>query len=80
MENKEIIDLLVFDMIMPKKSGKEAYERIRQLSPGVKVLFVSGHTVEMVSTHGIVDSAFVFLTKPVPPDDFLKKIREVIEQ
>ncbi|MGO9691400.1 MAG: PAS domain S-box protein [Syntrophobacteraceae bacterium] len=44
-ENKDKIQLLLFDIIMPKTTGKEAYDEIKAITPEVKVLFVSGYAL-----------------------------------
>jgi DNA-binding NtrC family response regulator len=46
MENKEQIQLVILDMIMPKKSGKAAYDEIKKIKPGIKTLFISGYTAK----------------------------------
>ena len=48
IERKDEIQLCVLDMIMPKKSGKEVFEAIQKMKPGIKVLFSSGYTADKV--------------------------------
>ena len=43
MENKDRIDLFLTDIVMPGMNGREAYERIKKIKPGLKVLFASGY-------------------------------------
>ena len=80
MENKDNIRLLILDVIMPKKSGKEAYEQIREVSPGIKTLFMSGYTADVIQTKWIVEKGLDFVSKPISPTDFLRKIREVLDK
>jgi len=80
MENKDNIRLLILDVIMPKKSGKEAYEQIREVSPGIKTLFMSGYTADVIQTKWIVEKGLDFISKPSSPTDFLRKIREVLDK
>ncbi|MDD5435605.1 MAG: PAS domain S-box protein, partial [Nitrospira sp.] len=80
MENRDKIKLVLLDMIMPKKSGKEASEEIRKMSPGIKALFVSGYTMDTVKTQKIIDEGFDFILKPVSPKDLLKKVREILDR
>ena len=47
-ENKDKIQLVMLDMIMPKKSGKEVYDSIRELRPDMKTLFTSGYTADRI--------------------------------
>lgn len=80
MENAGYIDLLIFDVIMPKKNGKEAYEEIKRLDPGIKVLFISGYTADIVQRKGIVETDMHFLPKPILPRTLLSKVREILEE
>jgi CheY-like chemotaxis protein len=74
------IDLLLFDVIMPNRSGKEAYDAIRALQPEVKVLFISGYAGDLLGKSGISDQEFNFLAKPVHPREVLAKVRGVLDQ
>jgi PAS domain S-box-containing protein len=79
-EQPGAVDLLLLDVIMPKKNGREVYEEARKVRPGMKVLFTSGYTAELVAEKGIIRGDINFLTKPCSPTDLLRKIREVLEQ
>ncbi|MGC1455773.1 MAG: PAS domain S-box protein [Nitrospirota bacterium] len=78
--NRELIDLLVFDIIMPKMNGKEAYLEIKKIRPDIKVLFMSGYTTESVSRKGLLEAGLDFVPKPISPSDLLKKIREILDR
>jgi PAS domain S-box-containing protein len=79
-EHKDKVKLLIFDVIMPKMNGKEAYDEIRKLFPDIKVLFVSGYTSELVHKKGIIDSGLNFLPKPLLPNQLLKKARAILDE
>ncbi|MBI2411816.1 MAG: PAS domain S-box protein [Deltaproteobacteria bacterium] len=79
MEHKDSIDLLVLDIVMPKKAGNEVYEMIRSVRPDVKVLFTSGYSSDIVRSKGLAGERD-FISKPVSPSEFLKRVREVIER
>ena len=79
-ERKDDIDLLVFDIIMPKKNGKEAYQEIRAVKPDIKALFTSGYTADVVHKKGILETGMEFILKPITPRDFLTKVRDVLEK
>ena len=78
MEHKDAIDLLVLDVVMPRKNGKEAYEAIRAVKKEVKVLFVSGYAGDVVLDKGISDKDFHYVSKPLAPHALLQKIREAL--
>lgn len=80
MENREKISLAVIDMVMPKKNGKEVAEAIRTVSPGLKMLFVSGYTMDIIMTNELTESGFDFILKPILPRDLLRKVREVLDR
>ncbi|MEN6615488.1 MAG: PAS domain S-box protein [Syntrophorhabdus sp.] len=73
------IDLLILDSVMPRKNGREAYNEILEIKPDIKVIFVSGHTKDVVLDKGIEDGMFNFLKKPISPNTLLAKIREVLD-
>ena len=55
---------------MPKKSGKEAYEAIRAIHPGIKVLFTSGYDSDVVRKKGVLEQGTNFIMKPLSPGSF----------
>src|SRR5574341_961063 len=75
----DAVCLAVLDMIMPKKSGREAYEEIRAMRPGIKVIFMSGYTADKLMTERALDEKMELLLKPIVPDDLLRKVREVLD-
>jgi two-component system cell cycle sensor histidine kinase/response regulator CckA len=80
LENRDRIQLLVLDIVMPKKNGKEVYQEIRKIQPGIKVLFTSGYTADIIHRKGILETGLDFILKPISPAIFLKKVREVLDK
>lgn len=80
MENQDKIDLLILDVVMPRKNGKEVYEDIRKVKPGVKVLFTSGYTGDILFDKGVKDELYDFIPKPILPNELLIKIRDLIDK
>ena len=78
-ENENHIQLFLSDVIMPKKNGKDAYELIRAARPGIKVLFMSGYTADIIQSKGILAEGTPFLSKPISPEQVLRKVREVLD-
>jgi CheY-like chemotaxis protein len=79
-ENKKNIQLLILDVVMPKKNGKEVYEKIKATNPDIKAIFISGYDANIFYKKGILEEGFNFIQKPVLPDELLKKVREVLDK
>jgi CheY-like chemotaxis protein len=80
MDHRETIQLLIIDVIMPRISGKEVYTRIGQVRPGIKALFTSGYTADIVHKKGILEEGTDFITKPIIPQELLMKVREILNR
>jgi PAS domain S-box-containing protein len=79
-ENKDRIQLLLFDLIMPGKSGKDAYDEIRLVRPDLKVIFASGYDPDMVRQKALLEQHVPVVYKPVPMAVLLKTIRAVLDK
>jgi two-component system cell cycle sensor histidine kinase/response regulator CckA len=80
MKNRDRVQLLILDVIMPKKNGKEVFEEIRKERPDVKVVFSSGYTADILHKKGIPDEEFNFISKPVSPAELLRKVRAALDK
>ncbi len=52
--DKDEIQLLILDLIMPKKNGKEAYDEIKKIRPDIKALFTSGYAIDIIKRKGLL--------------------------
>ena len=80
MENRKRINIVILDMIMPKKNGKEVGEAIKKVSPGVKILFMSGYTMDIIKGKELAEAGSDFIHKPFTPKDFLIKVKEILDK
>lgn len=72
---RDRISLVLLDMTMPRLSGRDAFQQMRQIDPGVRVLFSSGYSPEDVSE---IDGSAGLLTKPYRPNDLLVAVRKAL--
>jgi CheY-like chemotaxis protein len=76
---KELIHMVLTDVIMPGISGNTLVTRLRISRPRIKSLFISGYTDDAIVHHGILDSGIAFLQKPFSIESLTRKVREVLE-
>jgi len=79
-ENAAELALLVSDVVMPGLNGREVADSVRAAAPGIKVLFMSGYTDDVILHHGVLDSDVAFLQKPITPGQLMTKVREVLDR
>src|SRR5262249_59367728 len=73
------IHLLMTDVVMPGVGGRELAERVAQLRPEVKVLYMSGYTEQAFNQQGLLGSDAVLLQKPFTLATLASKLREILE-
>jgi len=78
-QHQDSLELVVTDLVMPHMSGPILMERLRRLTPGLKVLYTSGYADDAVARHGELDPLTPFIRKPFSSDSFLQKVRETLD-
>ncbi len=74
------IDLLLTDVVMSGMSGSELAAKVSALYPGLKTLYMSGYTANVIADHGLLNEGIKFLQKPFSAGDLAEKIRTVLAQ
>ena len=78
-ENKSThLDLLLTDVVRPGMSGVELRKKIEVIRPGIKVLFMSGYTSNVIAKRGVLEKGVHFIQKPFHMKDLARKVREAI--
>ena len=72
------IHLLMTDVVMPEMSGRAVAQKLLDLYPGLKCLFMSGYTANVIAHHGVLDEGTHFINKPFSKQDLSAKIREIL--
>src|SRR6202522_4244317 len=74
-----VIHLLLTDVIMPGMNGKELAQRVSEIRPNVKILYMSGYTENVIGRNGMLDAGVRLLQKPFNLRDLKDKVREVLD-
>ena len=77
-DNRDKIDLVILDMVMPRMGGGEAYDRMKEISPNVKVLLSSGYSIDSQAKEILARGCDAFIQKPFGMQELSQKIREVL--
>jgi PAS domain S-box-containing protein len=78
-DRSDTIQLLLLDMIMPKKNGKEVYEEIKGMKPDIKAIFLSGYTADLIQKRGVLEEGLNFIVKPFAINALLDEVRLVLD-
>jgi PAS domain S-box-containing protein len=78
--NAAEIQLLFTDVVMPEMNGRDLAKLINAIKPGLKCLFTSGYTSNVIVHHGTLDEGVSFLQKPFSVNDLAIKVRQILER
>lgn len=73
------VDLLLTDVIMPDTNGRQLYEQVSSARPGIRVLYMSGYTEDVIVHHGVLEQECAFLQKPFTIQTLTDKVRAVLD-
>ncbi|HEX04831.1 MAG TPA: response regulator, partial [Bacteroidetes bacterium] len=72
-------DLLITDVVMPEMNGKELAQQLLATNSGMKVLFMSGYTADVIAHHGILKDGLNFLQKPFSLIELSSNVRGILD-
>jgi len=78
--NKEEIDIVILDLIMPGLDGEETFDMLKEIKPEIKVLLSSGYSINSQATEILKRGCNGFIQKPFNIKDLSKKLREILDE
>ena len=72
------IDLLMTDVVMPQMNGRDLGQILAEECPGLKRLYMSGYTADVIAHHGVLEPGVHFIAKPFTPAELAAKIRAAL--
>jgi PAS domain S-box-containing protein len=72
------IHLVMSDVVMPGMNGRDLAERLQSLYPGIRILFMSGYTADVIAQRGVLDESVNFIQKPFSMMALAVKVRDAM--
>ena len=73
------IHLLITDVVMPEMNGRELSNKLMAQRPGLRCLYMSGYTADIVAQHGVLEQGMHFIQKPFTVHDFSDAVRRALK-
>jgi hypothetical protein len=73
------LHLLLTDLVMPGMNGRDLADRVLEIRPDLRVLFMSGYTSDSALRAGVVEGGMPYLQKPFTAEGLARKVREVLD-
>ncbi len=74
------IHLLITDVVMPEMNGRDLAELLASIKPGLKCLYMSGYTANIIANRGVLEEGVHFIQKPFSMKDLAVRVREALDQ
>jgi len=78
-ESGDGIALLITDVIMPGMNGRDLADRLASRQPGLKIIYMSGYTADVIAHRGVLDAGVAFIQKPFSRSEIATKVRSVLD-
>jgi len=79
-KNRDDIDIVLLDMVMPNMGGGEAYDRMKEINPDIKVLLSSGYGIDGQAIEILERGCDGFIQKPFSVMDLSQKLRQILDR
>jgi len=73
------LDLLLTDVVLPGMNGRELHERLKERFPGIKALYMSGYSKDIITHRGVLDQGIPFIQKPFSVEALTIRVKEVLD-
>ena len=73
------LDLLVTDVVMPGLNGRQLADRLKEARPGLRVLYMSGYTADIVGQRGVIEEGAAFISKPFTEETLTLGVRQALD-
>jgi PAS domain S-box-containing protein len=77
-QHEGTIHLLLTDVVLPGMNGREVAEQLLKTRPGMKVLYTSGYSEEVITRRGVLEPGVAYIPKPFSPDGLAARVRSVL--
>jgi hypothetical protein len=75
----DTIHLLLTDVVLPRMTGREVAEHLAAVRPGLRVIFMSGYTADVITTRGVLPPGVKLVEKPFTLITLAQRVREVLD-
>jgi len=79
-EQRGVVDLLLTDVVMPGLNGKELFDALRSTNPALQVLYMSGHSEDIITHHGVPEPGLTLIQKPFTVKTLSERVRRVLKR
>jgi len=79
VEKKDVIDLIILDIVMPRLGGRKTFKKLKEINPKIKVIISSGYSVNGEAQDMLKSGACGFIQKPYRVDELSTTVRRALD-